>query len=251
MNPLSPIVKGAEIAETVTVTAVRLAFSVPKLALQLLGYREDDTNGDQPNFRPTAVTTPRSTPAAPGGTGRRPAGPDATPGRATVREAGIETTAGPPEPTSAAGASGGIGGTAAAPGDAAAAGSPDPTAASAVAPTPIAPRRERRQSDVEPTPAPPRRRAEPSRAEIDRRRQRARQEEADAEEGDDAVLSFGSTGEPGANLRVDAPWDGYDDMKAGDIVRRVQGEDLSVKAVVRLYEQTHKKRKSVLQATDA
>jgi hypothetical protein len=250
MNPLSPIVKGAEIAETVTVTAVRLAFSVPKLAAQLLGYREE-SNGDQPSFRPTAVTPTRSTPAAPGGTGRRPTGPGATPGRARAQDAAVEATGAPPEPTSAAGASGGVGGTTAAPGDAAAAEAPDPTAASAAQPTPIAPRRERRQADVEPTPAPPRKQSEPSRAEIDRRRQRARQEEADAEEGDDAVLSFGSTGEPGANLRVDAPWDGYDDMKAGDIVRRVQGEDLSVKAVVRLYEQTHKKRKSVLQATDA
>ena len=55
---------------------------------------------------------------------------------------------------------------------------------------------------------------------------------------------------PRAQLHVDAPWDGYDEMKAGEIVARVSADDPAAKAVVRLYEQTHKKRKSILDATD-
>lgn len=53
---------------------------------------------------------------------------------------------------------------------------------------------------------------------------------------------------PGAQLRVDAPWDGYEQMKAADIVDRLVVADAAGKAVVRLYEQTHKGRKSVLAA---
>jgi hypothetical protein len=40
-------------------------------------------------------------------------------------------------------------------------------------------------------------------------------------------------------------------MKANEIVKRVREADPAVRAVVRLYEQTHRKRKSVLAATDA
>ncbi|MFA9270681.1 MAG: hypothetical protein ACEQSX_07980 [Baekduiaceae bacterium] len=53
---------------------------------------------------------------------------------------------------------------------------------------------------------------------------------------------------PGAQLRVDAPWDGYEHMKAADIVDRLVVADAAQKAVVRLYEQQHRGRKSVLAA---
>lgn len=53
---------------------------------------------------------------------------------------------------------------------------------------------------------------------------------------------------PGGNLRVDAPWGGYEQMKAADIVDRLVVADAAEKAVVRLYEQQHKGRKSVLAA---
>lgn len=53
---------------------------------------------------------------------------------------------------------------------------------------------------------------------------------------------------PGAQLRVDAPWDGYEQMKAADIVDRVVVADAAQKAIVRLYEQQHRGRKSVLAA---
>jgi hypothetical protein len=54
---------------------------------------------------------------------------------------------------------------------------------------------------------------------------------------------------PHAQITVDAPWDGYDAMRANQIVARVKTADTAVKAVVRLYEQSHKKRKSILDAT--
>lgn len=53
---------------------------------------------------------------------------------------------------------------------------------------------------------------------------------------------------PGAELRVDAPWDGYEQMKAADIVDRLVVADAAQKAIVRLYEQQHRGRKSVLAA---
>src|SRR4051794_31189457 len=102
MNPLSPLVKGAQVAEAVTVTAIRVAFAAPKLLANLLGYREDENGA---TARPYPVQT--RPPTAPGGTGRRPPGPDATPGRAGTAEGSVEVTGAPPEPTSAAGASGG------------------------------------------------------------------------------------------------------------------------------------------------
>ena len=54
---------------------------------------------------------------------------------------------------------------------------------------------------------------------------------------------------PGANLRVDEPFAGYDKLRAPEVVERVRAADAATKAVVRLYESTHKKRKSVLAAT--
>jgi hypothetical protein len=54
---------------------------------------------------------------------------------------------------------------------------------------------------------------------------------------------------PGPQIRVDAPFEGYEKLKAAEIVARVREADESTKAVVRLYESTHKKRKSILDAT--
>ncbi|MGK2939702.1 MAG: hypothetical protein ACSLFR_18180, partial [Solirubrobacteraceae bacterium] len=53
---------------------------------------------------------------------------------------------------------------------------------------------------------------------------------------------------PGAQLRVAAPWDGYEQMKVADIVDRLVVADAAQKALVRLYEQQHRGRKSVLAA---
>jgi hypothetical protein len=53
----------------------------------------------------------------------------------------------------------------------------------------------------------------------------------------------------GAEVHVDAPWDGYDRMRAADIVGRLRTADDATRAVVRLYEQQGKARSSVLAAT--
>jgi len=53
----------------------------------------------------------------------------------------------------------------------------------------------------------------------------------------------------GAEIHVDAPWDGYDRMRAADIVVRLRTADDATRAVVRLYEQQGKARSSVLAAT--
>ena len=243
MNPIDLIGRGVGVATG----AVRVATAVPRLALNLLINRDGDDDGTDPFAAAqtieaddaaaaleadddTRVAPPSAGAAgrAPGGTGRRAPSPRATPGRAKDSDGAVEVTTGPPEPTSAAGASGGVAGTADAPGDAAKAGAPDPTAATAAngTPGPSIPQGERRANDVRPQPS--------------------RRKTADTEE---TLVETEGAATPGPQIRVDAPFDGYDKMKAGEIVSRVKGSDDSTKAVVRLYESTHKKRKSILDAT--
>jgi ferritin-like metal-binding protein YciE len=76
---------------------------------------------------------------------------------------------------------------------------------------------------------------------------RVREAEREAEQAD--VVESEGAGSPGAVLRVDAPWEGYDDMKAGDVVGRLRDAPPAVRAMARLYEETHKARKSILDAT--
>lgn len=59
----------------------------------------------------------------------------------------------------------------------------------------------------------------------------------------------GPADDVGAEVHVDAPWEGYDRMRAADIVTRLKGADEATRAVVRLYEQHGKARSSVLAAT--
>ena len=224
MNLLDPVKWGAQAAFAVTSTAVKIGMNAVKTAELLLGR----DSGDDAEQRYTTVTTPvgRSEPggAPPGGTGRPAPSARATPRQARTRTDAIETTTEPPEPTSAAGASGGVGGTTAAPGDAGEAGAPDPT-------VPSIPRGERKPTSVDPPPA----------------EQRFKRDEDDDE---DALVETEGAADPGATLRVDAPFEGYDQLRAPEIVARVRESDDATKAVVRLYEQTHKKRKSVLAATE-
>jgi hypothetical protein len=65
------------------------------------------------------------------------------------------------------------------------------------------------------------------------------------------VASFGPADEPGARLQVDAPWEGYDRQPAAEVVRRVRMGDDATRAVVLLYERSHKARKSVIAAAEA
>jgi hypothetical protein len=59
----------------------------------------------------------------------------------------------------------------------------------------------------------------------------------------------GPADDVGAEVHVDAPWEGYDKMRAADIVTRLKRADDATRAVVRLYEQQGKARSSVLAAT--
>jgi hypothetical protein len=78
----------------------------------------------------------------------------------------------------------------------------------------------------------------------------ARIREADrlAEQAD--VVESEGAGDPGAELHVEAPWPGYDDMNASDVVARLRGAPAAVRAMARLYEESNKNRKSILDATD-
>jgi hypothetical protein len=66
----------------------------------------------------------------------------------------------------------------------------------------------------------------------------------------EAELAYeaGPAQDAGAEVHVEAPWDGYDRMRAADIVARLKGADAATRAVVRLYEQQGKARTSVLAA---
>jgi type II secretory pathway pseudopilin PulG len=55
---------------------------------------------------------------------------------------------------------------------------------------------------------------------------------------------------PGAEVHVAEPWAGYEGMTAADIVARLRTADDAEKAVVLLYEGTHRKRKTVLRAVE-
>jgi len=65
------------------------------------------------------------------------------------------------------------------------------------------------------------------------------------------VLAYesGPADDVGAEIHVDSPWDGYDRMRAADIVDRLRVADDATRAVVRLYEEQGKARSSVLAAT--
>jgi hypothetical protein len=54
---------------------------------------------------------------------------------------------------------------------------------------------------------------------------------------------------PGPEIRVDEPWDGYRAMTAPDVIDRLRVADDATKAVVRLFESTHRKRKTIIAAT--
>ena len=56
--------------------------------------------------------------------------------------------------------------------------------------------------------------------------------------------------EPGSTLEVQAPWPNYDEHPASEVVKRVRAGDEATRAVVLLYERTHKRRKSVIAAAE-
>jgi hypothetical protein len=132
------------------------------------------------------------------------------------------------------------------------AGPPPPTAEEAIA------RRVAREAAAAPPPPPPapapapqaatpparpRRPAAPAAPDL-----RAVSDNGHVETEATLVESFGAPGDVGSAITVEAPWDGYDGMAAAAIITRVRGSDEATRAVVRLYEQQHKQRATVLRA---
>ena len=64
------------------------------------------------------------------------------------------------------------------------------------------------------------------------------------------VASFGPADEPGSTLEVQPPWPNYDEHPASEVIKRVRSGDEATRAVVLLYERTHKRRKSVIAAAE-
>jgi len=81
----------------------------------------------------------------------------------------------------------------------------------------------------------------PSRAQMARVHEQERAQETPVESEGVAA--------PHAEVHVEAPWAGYDDMKASEIVERLRSADPTVRAMARLYEQNGKNRKSIIAAT--
>lgn len=103
-------------------------------------------------------------------------------------------------------------------------------------PPAAAPARAARPRPVRPAPAPA---AEPEPAHVDR-------DAVVVAESADAGAADGA----GAQLRVDQPWSGYDSLKAKDVVAQLATADAATLAVVRLYESTHRERRTVLAEID-
>jgi hypothetical protein len=57
-----------------------------------------------------------------------------------------------------------------------------------------------------------------------------------------------ATEPPGPTIHVDEPWEGYRRMKVAEITAQLEGQPAEVLAAVELYEQTHRKRRGVLDA---
>ena len=64
------------------------------------------------------------------------------------------------------------------------------------------------------------------------------------------VASFGPSDDPGSMIEVQAPWARYDEHSAAEVIKRVRSGDEATRAVVLLYERTHKARKSVIAAAE-
>lgn len=64
------------------------------------------------------------------------------------------------------------------------------------------------------------------------------------------VASFGPEDDPGSTIEVQAPWPNYDAHSAAEVVKRVRSGDEATRAVVLLYERSHKRRKSVIDAAE-
>jgi hypothetical protein len=73
------------------------------------------------------------------------------------------------------------------------------------------------------------------------------------EDEDELVAEFAEPGAEdgaGAQLDVEAPWEGYAQMNANAVIGRIEQANAAELAVLELYEQLHKKRQTVLSAAN-
>ena len=205
------------VAAFVARTSLRIVEVAAEAAAERLQGRRSDQVRVTPEPSP-ARTTPAARPAAPPRAARAPRAPrtDATAAAPAPRAA----EPAPPEPPVAA-----------APMPPPAPAAPEPPGAAEPAPPPA------------PAPAPP---DEPSEPPVEvvpdltpGQAARIREERREAEATDDS---------PGAVIHVDEPWQGYASMNAPEIIDRLGTSDEAVKAVVLLYERSHRARKTVLRA---
>lgn len=71
------------------------------------------------------------------------------------------------------------------------------------------------------------------------------------EDEEEVIAEFAEPGAEegaGAQLDVEEPWEGYAAMNASTVIARIEQADPAQLAVLELYEQTHKKRQTVLSA---
>jgi hypothetical protein len=64
------------------------------------------------------------------------------------------------------------------------------------------------------------------------------------------VAQAGAEDGASAQLQVDEPWDGYDDLTADQVITRIGQADAAELAVIELYERSHKQRRTVLNAAE-
>jgi hypothetical protein len=62
------------------------------------------------------------------------------------------------------------------------------------------------------------------------------------------VAEPGAEDGAGAQIRVDAPFAGYDALRAADVAARLRGADVALLGAIELYEHTHRRRRTVLEA---
>jgi hypothetical protein len=91
---------------------------------------------------------------------------------------------------------------------------------------------------------PPARRRPESRADVPEEPEHVSEEPVVVAE----VADQGAEESPGPQISVDEPWEGYRRMKAADVIDRLAVASPEEIAVVQLYESTHKRRKTVLEA---
>jgi hypothetical protein len=105
--------------------------------------------------------------------------------------------------------------------------------------------RAQRAVDVQPPPPPP---APPARPAVP--------DELIPDHVDEEVVLVAEVAEEGAEdgagpeIRVEEPWDGYDEMTAPQIRDRLAAADGVLAAAVDLYETTHKSRRTVIEAAE-